>query len=124
MLFRSHYQITPARPHGDKDKRIRGLFPYYQFNQITHSDKVKDGKLERQLLRFPLDRLRDAADAFSQFPQVISWPMKKMKKEPPWVQEIPVNRYTTRAYPNKKPEKKSTDSSYLFKNGDSMFNIG
>jgi len=116
-----YYVVTPVPARGDKEKRIRGLFPYYQFKQIRHSDKIKDGKLEKQLTRFPLDHLKDAADAFSQFTQVLNWPMKQMLTEPDWIKEIPVNRYTTRAYPNKKKENTAQETSYVTDKGDSLF---
>lgn len=118
-----HYQVTPHRAIGDKDKRIRGLFPFYQYGQVRHSDKVANKKLEAQLRRFPMDRLKDAIDAFSQFTTAFSWPMKQSRKEPEFLKEIPEYRYTQRAYPNKKKQDVgyAGEVSYMANKGVSLY---
>jgi hypothetical protein len=119
-----YYLVSPAFPRGDKEKRIRALFPFYQFGQIRHSDNIKEKKLERQLIRFPLDRLRDAADAFSQFTYLLQWPMKKIKEEPDFIKEIPVSRFTRYAKPNEKKNQQDQtygEVSYMGKSKGTLF---
>lgn len=94
MKLGKNITVTRVKPQGDKERRIRSLFAYYQAGQILHAESVKGGKLEEQLTRFPKARLRDVVDAFSQFVFTRDFPVKL---KAPKV-EVPVARgYTMRA---------------------------
>jgi len=79
--FNQYFQINPSSPTEDKHKRIRGLFPFYQYGQIYHSEALKGKKLEDQLHRFPKGDKVDLIDALSQFVYKLNWPTKKQQKE-------------------------------------------
>lgn len=75
------FNISPAAPRGqgDKDKRIRQLFPYYRFGQIRHAESLRGSILEEQLIRFPKGDKRDVVDALSQFTWVLDFPSRPPK---------------------------------------------
>lgn len=116
-----YYQVTPVKPNGDKDRRIRGLFPYYKFSQITHSEAIKGGALEYQLCRFPKDRKKDAIDAWSQFVYSMTFPVKIVSDDRI---DIPYrNVFSQRAPLDKKVNKNYSDHTYLGSEGE-MFSVG
>lgn len=120
-----HYMISPVRPIGDKDRRIRGLFPFYQAGQINHSEDLRDGKFEDQLYRFPKDsHYKDGIDAFSQFTFAMHWPVKHQPRRLA-PEGVPVARPYSRRAPlhgagsvEDRPEKSYINSR------DSLFEIG
>jgi hypothetical protein len=116
---RQTYRIIPVNPQrfGDKDRRIRGLFPYYRFGQITHAASLKGSKLENQLKRFPKDRLKDVIDAFAQFPFMTPFPLVRMQKKDQ-LAKISGNAYSAHRAPKivPKPKKGSTE--------DDIWNVG
>lgn len=118
-----YFQVFPAPPKGDKDRRIRGLFPYYQNGQITHSEKIRGLELEDQLYRFPKDRKKDAVDAFSQFVYYVSFPLKQVPPEAQVLMETSRMVYSQRAPKQGVKKNKYSDESYLGTQGE-MFNIG
>lgn len=70
------FEVRPANPRGegDKERRIRSLFPYYRFGQVRHAESLRGGILEEQLKRFPKGTKRDVIDALSQFCYNVDFP--------------------------------------------------
>lgn len=116
-----YYGIFASRPTQDKDRRIRGLFPYYRFGQINHVEALVGGKLETELERFPKIRLKDAADALSQFVYMCNFPLQKKEET---LNIYAKNAVTTmRAPVVKKNNDGLGESSYMFTNDkDSLLN--
>lgn len=124
-----HYSVISVPPIGDKHKRVRALFPYYQSGQITHSEAIKGKKLEDQLIRFPRGDKIDAADAHSQYINMINFPIVHHKKSPEdFDYGVPVkdafNDRSRRAPLDKGRKQQSSERSYLSETKGIFYDIG
>ena len=110
-----YYQITPVRPNGHKETRIRALFPFYQFGQIRYGGNLLGSRLEYQLERFPKDKIKDAVDAWSQFCYVLQWPVKAIEKTEYEFEYKDMAEGTPRARVTKKRTRPEGEENYLGK---------
>lgn len=118
------WTIVANRPAKDKDRRIRNLFPYYRFGQIIHSTRIKGGKLEHQLERFPKERLKDAPDCLSQFCYACpDFPLKPRKSSDIFRYERVV-RHSRRAPLDKKGSRSRGAGEESYLGSDDVSNFG
>lgn len=117
------FSVTAAPPRGDKDARIRGVFAYYKFGQITHSQAISAGKVEKQLERFPKDRLKDSIDALSMFTQHVDFPLKKIEEK---INFPAKDAFVSLRAPRVTARKEASNVNYLMKPGssDTLYKIG